>query len=585
MATHESSLSAFETPRETVSHPTGYSLATTADADQSRSLLPARRIWVFLVAMAIAIVFLGVVARAQEAAPANPPAPAVAKPQTLDPRLTDPTTVKKMTDAAARMLKNDPTANDKFARAYFSIYVPGILTDPQHAATIKNVITDLNKMISSAASSKNEAIQAKTNQFIFGSLGPIAKGNFSPQARVVAISILGRLDSKPLDQQTKTAPVPYQPALGIFWNLIKDDQAVEGVFAAALAAFHRHMTLSESVQPQVAQAVRKRMEDLLSAQPPQGRSPEVHAYIQRYAVDVLDHLTAQKDSQFGTKLISIATDEKSPDLIAFHSAGKLGNLSDVLKGKVDDPEMIMNSWSRRLLKTLESELARIKAYDRPPVDRDQPRDPKDFLTAKKPETKKPMPGGMMEGMEGSMDRSMMEGSMMEGSMMEGSMMEGSMMEGMMMEGMMMEGMMGVPQAKPQPAEIIAARQKINFALEYMNLGAAGSRMLGLPKTPRGIYAALPEEDRTPVDKWITLSQAVSSALNDKSLDDRKKFSDALTAQITYMRQELGIVDEPVDDEQGEDPVGGQLAGDAPAAAGAAAAQGRKDAPSELDSEF
>jgi hypothetical protein len=581
MAMHRSSLPAFESPCHVAFLPGSHAILTKVDAVEIPSLLLARRLWIVLISMAITIVFLSGAAKGQEAVAVKAAAPAFEKPITLDPRLTDPANVKKMTDAAFRFLKNDPAANEMFAKAYFSRYLPGILTDPQHSGSIKTVLADLNKMLASAASSRSEAVQAKTNQYVFGSLSPIAEKNYSPQARAVAISVLARLDSKPLDMQAKLAPVPYQPTLAIFWNIIKEEKSSDGVFAAGLAAFHRHMMVSEGLPPQVMQAVRTRMNELLESEPPQERSPEVHAYLQRYAIDALDHLTQQKDPQLGSKLISIATDEKSLDLIAFHSAAKLGNLSDLLKGKVEDPELIMTSWSKRLLRTLESELARINAYDKPIPDRDQPRDPKDFLTVKQTETKKPTPlsRGPMEGMGGrGMEESMMEG--MRSGPMGGPSMED--MQGMMegMRGGMMGGF-GVPEAKPQPAEVIAARKKINFALEYMNLGAVGSRALGLPKPARGIYAALPEDARAPVDKWITLSQAVSSALNDKSLDDRTKFRDGLTAQITYLRDELGIVDEPGDAGQVEEVMGANLAGDVPAEAGAAAAK----APAELDSEF
>jgi hypothetical protein len=581
MAMHKTFLSAFESPHHQASLPGRHAVVTKVDAIEIPSSLLAQGAWILLISIAIFSVFLSGVARSQEAVAAKPAAPALEKPITLDPRLTDPGNVKKMTDAAVRFLRNDPAANEMFAKAYFSRYLPGILTDPQHSASIKTVLADLNKMLAGAASSRSEAVQAKTNQYVFGSLKPIAERNYSPQARAVAISVLARLDSKPLDMQAKLAPVPYQPTLTIFWNIIKEGQPADGVFAAALAAFHRHMMVSEGLPPQVMQAVRTRMNELLESEPPQDRSPEVHAYLQRYAIDVLDHLTQQKDPQLGSKLISIATDEKSLDLIAFHSAAKLGNLADLLKGKVENPELIMTSWSKRLLRTLESELARINAYDKPIPDRDQPRDPKDFLTVKQTETKKPTPmsRGPMEGMGGrGMEESMMEG--MRGGAMGGPSMEDmqGMMEGM---GPGMMGQFAVPEAKPQPAEVIAARKKINFALEYMNLGAVGSRALGLPKPARGIYAALPEDARAPVDKWITLSQAVSSALNDKSLDDRTKFREGLTAQIIYLREELGIVDEPGDGEQFEEVVGAKLAGDAPAEAGAAAAK----PPAELDSEF
>ena len=107
------------------------------------------------------------------------------------------------------------------------------------------------------------------------------------------------------------------------------------------------------------------MNDLLSSDPPAGRSEQAHAFLQRYAVDILDLMRPKDDAALGEQLISISTEINKPDLIALHSMARLGRMSQEMQGKVAEPADVLGSWAARVLKAFESELARLQALERP----------------------------------------------------------------------------------------------------------------------------------------------------------------------------------------------------------------------------
>ncbi len=112
----------------------------------------------------------------------------------------------------------------------------------------------------------------------------------------------------------------------------------------------------------------------------------------------------------------------------------------------------------------------------------------------------------------------------------------------MMQMMMMPG--GRVQENPQPPEVIASRQQLNYVLQQVNLGVTGQPTAGLPsRTPGGILASVAPDQKKVVEDWVTEMEAVVTALNDKTLDDRKKYREGLVAQIEVLKEIAGVQDE------------------------------------------
>ena len=488
-----------------------------------------------------------------------------------------------MGETELKKIARGDAANGRVVQMYLQNYLGSLLSDPTQTPEAAEILTDLRKMMAQA--SRNPAALPKLNAAIFQSMQPIALGNHPPPARGVAISLISALDSKPLDQRNRTAPVPYGEALPVLLRVAFNDANPDGVKAAALVGVHRHVMLGSSLPANVQAGLRSKMNELLSqVDPPKGRDETAHAFLQRYAVDILGQLRDPRDASFGTQLISITQDvDQRPNVVALHSASKLADVSDSLKDQVNQPGEILRSWTRRLLTAMEEEQSRFDAMEKPKPAPKQPRDPKTFLTEPTEEVAK------TRMMDPSM---MMDGSMMEmgGYDAEMESMMGMQEEMMMggMEGMDMMDMMGgfgfggATQVKEQPPMVKASLQKINVTLEQLHRGATGQARVGEVARPGGLLAAVAEADRPAVTQWMAEIAEFSTAINDETLDNEDKYREALDEQVAMLREKLGLENEedPLTDPAAPVAPAGpampdELAGidplDAPAAAAAPAA--------------
>ncbi len=126
----------------------------------------------------------------------------------------------------------------------------------------------------------------------------------------------------------------------------------------------------------------------------------------------------------------------------------------------------------------------------------------------------------------------------------------------MMGGMMGMGMGMVPQAKPQPPEVLASRRRINYVLQQFLMGATGKPDVVENPKPAGLLTTVNEADKAEVDQWIKTVGEVVGKVNDETLDDRKKFVLALTEQVKLLRELSGVV---VEEEAGAAAVPGAAA--------------------------
>ena len=442
------------------------------------------------------------------------------------------------------------SANVRVVQMYLQNYLGSLLSDPTQTPEAAKILTDLRKMMAQA--SRNPAALPKLNAAIFQSMQSVALGNHPPPARGVAISLISALDSRPLDLRSRTAPTPYAEALPVLLRVAFNDANPDGVKAAALVGVHRHVMLGSNLPANVQAGLRTKMNELLSqVEPPKGRSDSAHAFLQRYAVDILGQLRDPQDASFGTQLISITQDvQQRPNVVALHSAAKLADVSNSLKNKVNQPGDILRSWTQRLLTAMEEEQARFDAMEKPKPAPKQPRDPKTFLTEPTEEVAKTRmmdPSMMMEGSMMEMDGYGAEmDSMME---MQGEMMMGG-MEGMdMMDMMGGFGFGGATQVKEQPPVVKASLQKFNVTLEQLHRGATGQARVGEVSQPGGLLAAVAEADRPAVMDWMAQMAELSTAMNDETLDNEEKYREALDEQVVMLREKLGLdnEDDPVAD--------------------------------------
>ena len=477
-----------------------------------------------------------------------------------DPRYTKEGAVKKM-KSEIRTYASTGEGDMRYVGAYFTKYVYPLMTSVDGVRQITPIVNDLNTYLSRAAKSNRSAVYQNLVKQTARVMKPMAEGNFHPSARIAAITVLSQLDGRLANLGAKQPPQPLAPVLGILVNLYEKDSN-EGVKAAALHGIHRHVSYGfRSMSPDVKTKVSSIMTALIDADPPLGRSPAAHAFLQRYAIDCLYYLQPDGDDSLADKLVSISTDSDANDLLALYSTSRLGLLNTSLEGKFESTEDVLARWAKLAANAFEQELERFALMEKRRPVSGQPRDPKTFLqSAAEAARARSMPGMGMEGMMGPPPGMGMEGMM--------GPPPGSDMEGMMGP-MNMFGTL-TPKYQPQSVEVTMSRRQLNYVLQQIHRGATGSSEPEIPSKPAGLLAAVGADDED-VNSWIEKIEAAIEVVNDPSLDSDTKFLRGIEEQLEILKEMVG--EEPTavavagndlgdDNVLGDDPLGGDpLGGD------------------------
>jgi hypothetical protein len=448
-------------------------------------------------------------------------------------------------------------ADIRYVKAYFKNYIPAILTndDRTHEAAkvMKNYYALLEK-------SKNGRNRNAITDLVLTTMGPMAVGNYPPRARINAIHALAKLDSQPANRSASTPPVPLAKTLPLLVRLYRDKNNVDGVRAAALHGIHRHVQYGfPKLSADMKSGLATIMNQLLSEEVPLGRSPDAHAYLQRFAVDILETLRAKGDSALGEKLILISTEKSQPDLIALHSAAGIAAIGSDLKDKVANPSKVLESWSRRALSVMESELDRLKSLDRADGAAGQPPAPGDYESGGSSRsssggTKRKKSGGGLSGLSGlrggggsSRARSSKQNDVGDHNANSGGLSAlgggGGGNRGDRRGRKKTERRKDPVPGENQPPEVVASRRKLNYAFQQLKLGATGTAKPGLPaRASGGLYAVAAEDARSDFQQWVSDLQDIVDEVNSEYLESRREYVEMLESQIEIMRETVG--DEP-----------------------------------------
>ena len=159
-------------------------------------------------------------------------------------------------------------------------------------------------------------------------LGDMAKGNYSPVARINAMLAIGGLNLREPARTTDKA-VPLSQALPVMLQAYGDPDQIDGVRLAALLGILRHVSLGiTDAQVRDTQVLPVILALAKANQPPEGRSDEGHAWFRVRAVDTLGALTATgEQGEVANTLGDIAGDETSPLSVRCAAARSLGQLN------------------------------------------------------------------------------------------------------------------------------------------------------------------------------------------------------------------------------------------------------------------
>ena len=468
--------------------------------------------------------------------------------------------------AAAKSYCAGGNSDPVMVRAYFQRFVPAKMTGPDALKELTPLMKDVNALLARSQRS-NPFLGKAVADLLLPPMKALATGNYHPTARINAALILGRMDSAPANATGRVPPTPYLAALPTLVDVYKNENNLDGLRVAALLGLQRQVGLGFNQIPAAGRdQLRSMMTELLDSETPVNRTDKVHAYLQRYAVDILQQLGTSEDEgkELGVKLIGISIAPENEELIALHSAAKIGSLGGSLKGQVDKPEEVLEGWARLAHDAFQSEVQRLNALERTPPTPNQPVKPIDVLRPKVDKSNKSSGANLGgpefdEGDDGGMGE--MGGMGMEPGEGYGE----SLDEGMDDDEMGgMGGMFGgqTTSYKDQPAEVIGSRRYLNKVLQQLNLGATGSRTKGVPKTGGGLMLSVDEAKSDTVKDWVVKLDEVITALNSETLDDREKFLEGLDEQIVVLAAlaniEAGEKKAEQPEGQGDAALGGDL---------------------------
>lgn len=464
----------------------------------------------------------------------------------FDPRWDDPATKKSMESAAKSYASTqDLSALDamklRMAATYYRYYIPGKIVRPDGVGEISNLVWGAHKNLDRAVRGGAPGA-GQMASWLFDGLVPVARGNYPPVARVAALMFLGRFDKGSVNG----VPVPDERVFPHLLLTYRDAKAPDAVRAAALKGLDRFAKFTPANRigpPNAKNALIGDMNALLASEPPAGRDPAVHAYLQRFAVNILNNV--KPDVTLAKTLVSVASKEESPDLLALHSAEAIGKADPaLLKGTVADPDAILKGWAKRAAENVQAEIDRMDAkFGKGKKNKEQIRqdkDPREYLSPKEEKVTKKRNSRMMMGGEEEM---MMQDSMMEGADMDMDMDMGSGMEEMMMMGGPMMGGFGSTTVKEQPPEVVVSKKRLNAVFQQIHIGVTGSEKLGIPRTPSGLLVAVPDDKKKVVEDWEASFKGIVEAINDKGLGTENDYIESLTTNLELLKELAGIEEE------------------------------------------
>ena len=167
----------------------------------------------------------------------------------------------------------------------------------------------------------------------------IVRDNYHPAARYNAMLMIGMLNSSEAVTvgDAKGPPVPLIFALKFMLDELNNPQQLDAVRVAALIGIQRHVRIDRDLPDANRRLVGNNAENMIvdamtnllnAKDPPEGRSPAGHAWIQRQAAEVLGMLgSVGQGNRVVTALEQVVADDTRPIALRCAAADALGQLS------------------------------------------------------------------------------------------------------------------------------------------------------------------------------------------------------------------------------------------------------------------
>lgn len=212
----------------------------------------------------------------------------------------------------------------------------------------------------------------------------IVRGNFHPVARYNAMLWLGTLNtSDPVMFGTPRPAVPMIEMLRFMLDELANPQQIDPVRVAALVGVGRHVRLDRHLPAGSRRLVGNAAETMIvnamlglaeAKEPPEGRSSEAHAWMQRRAIEILGMLgSTGQGNRVVTVLEQTAGDDSLPIAVRCSAADALGQLNYPANIQINAVEIANRLGAiavlacREEIKRVEDQIARDEARKKRPV--------------------------------------------------------------------------------------------------------------------------------------------------------------------------------------------------------------------------
>ncbi len=415
--------------------------------------------------------------------------------------------------------------------SFYGSYLFASMTQPEQLAKLPEMNEEILKDLSRAQRTQANEVSRAILAVSVRNGERLAMGNYHPGVRINATLLLGQLFERP---PSSTPALPARQALAPLVRLYRSENVPDGVRAAALMGLHRHVVygLSQLPAPQRSALLSLTL-DLVNKPGPEYRTAQGHAFLQRYAVDMLLMLHTEETSEsIAEALVKLSSDPQP--IISTYAKSRFPRFSSLIK--VQEPTELARQWTTNVADVFASEASRLAAMKRPPAASGQTGP---YVTPTRTRGRLAEGPGEMADYGGEYDASMTE-TMETMETMDGG-------EYMMDDyggggDEMYSGMGPGTSFGAQTPEVFASRRRLIHTLEALRFGFSGSRTMDPPRTTAGLVTMLPEDQQLTATQLNKMIENVLKEINEPAYNTSEKFAVLLqqkSAEIRDLSEHLG----------------------------------------------
>jgi len=212
--------------------------------------------------------------------------------------------VRRILKGGAPLEGNEKKVDDFFTQYVFAMMAPD---KPQDLEGIGQARIHFGSQYLGERKLSSDAARRHLNQLTMKTMKQLVEGNYRRAVRNNAVLVIGMLNARPahLSGGNSQPPEPLPEAgeylIGLLDERPGDAALKDALLNSTIIALERHVRFGLSDPQQRAKVTAKMLELVSQKEVPQGRSPEVHAWLRSRAADLL---ATQGEAGSGNEIVS-----------------------------------------------------------------------------------------------------------------------------------------------------------------------------------------------------------------------------------------------------------------------------------------